>query len=98
ATAGRPREVGAVLLGALAGAVCVALAGLLSLAIDSDRAIVPATTQSPARYTGLGANPNTMAMVLAIAAPLALWALLEARSRRGKGAAAAVLLLLLGSV
>jgi hypothetical protein len=95
---GRPVAVGQVLLGLLAGAAAIAVGGLLNLWADSDRALVPATLATPARYNGLGGNPNTMAMLLAATLPLAAWAFAEARSTRGKAAAAAVFLLLDGSV
>ena len=88
-TAGRPVEVGQILLGVLAGAVIVAIAGLLVLVVDSDRALVPATLSQPALYKGLGSNPNTMALLFAITLPLTVWALLEAQSRLGRGIAAA---------
>jgi O-Antigen ligase len=95
---GRPRAVGAVLLGLLAGMTAVALAGLVDLVFEYPRAVVPATQQAPARYNGIGGNPNQMAMLLALGVPIAVWALLEARSRTGKALAAAVLLLLGGSI
>jgi hypothetical protein len=96
--AGRPRVAGQLLLGMLAAAAFIAVAGLVDLALQRDRALVPATTQSPARYNGLGGNPNAMAMVLASAVPLALWALREARSRAGRVAAGAMALLFFGSI
>jgi hypothetical protein len=98
AAAGRPDDVGIVLLGVLAGAVVVALLGLANLWADSDRALVPATRITPARYNGLGGNPNTMAMLFALALPIAVWTVVEARSRLGKVAAVAVVLLFEGSL
>lgn len=95
---GRPEVVAYVLLGVLAGAAVVAVGGLVHLAWSPDNALVPATRQSPSRFNGLGANPNTMALLLAIALPLALWALLEARSRLGKALAAGTLLLFAASL
>jgi hypothetical protein len=96
--AGRPRVAGQLLLGLLGAAAFVAVAGLVDLALQQDRALFPATTQSPARYSGLGGNPNTMPMVLAAALPPALWALREARSLAGRAAAAATALLFVGSI
>lgn len=93
-TQGRQDAVGQVLLALLAGAVAVAILGLLNLWADPDRALVPATAGSPARYNGLGGNPNTMAMLLAVAVPLAVWAVVEARSRWGKATAVGTFLLL----
>ena len=90
---GRQEAAGQALLGVLAGAVAVAILGLLNLWADPDRAIVPATAGSPARYNGLGGNPNMMPMLLALALPLAAWAFVEARSRWGKAAAVGTFLL-----
>jgi exopolysaccharide production protein ExoQ len=97
-TRGCSEAVGYILLGLLAGAVLVALGGLINLWADPDRALVPATVQSPSRYNGLGANPNTMAMLLAVALPLSVWAGVEARSRVGRLLAAGAFLLLDGSI
>jgi hypothetical protein len=94
---GSPRVPGLLLLALLAGAVAIAVGGLVELPI-SDRAHVPANIGSPVRYNGLGANPNTMPMLFALALPLTVWALLEASSRAGKLAAAASFLLLDGSI
>jgi O-antigen ligase len=95
---GDARRVGQLLLALLAGATLLAVAGLVELAFRSELAAVPATLTSPARYNGLGGNPNTMAMLLALALPLGVWATAEARTRAGRIAGGAVVLLLLGSV
>jgi hypothetical protein len=95
---GGHQAVGQILLGVLAGAVAVAVGGLINLWIEPDRALVPATLGSPARYQGLGGNPNTTAMLLAVTLPLAAWAAAEARSARGKVAAASAFVLLDGSI
>jgi O-antigen ligase len=91
---GRHEAIGQILLGLLAGAVAVAIGGLLNLWAEPDRALVPATTGSPARYNGLGGNPNTTAMLLAVALPLAAWAVAEARSAWGKATAVGAFVLL----
>ena len=78
---GRDGLAGAVVDGVLAGAAAVALAGLLVLAVDSDLAIEPATEQYPARYNGLGENPNTASLLLALATPIALARALNAPRR-----------------
>jgi O-antigen ligase len=93
-TRGRTVQVGRLLLGLLAGAALVAAGGALALLLGDDRATVPATVATPSRYNGLGGNPNTMALLLAVTLPIAAWALLAARTRRGKALAAAVLVLL----
>ena len=82
----------------LAGAAAVGVGGLLVLVFAHDRAVQPATSVLPARYQGLGGGPNTAMMMLAVALPLAVYALLEARRGRPRAAALAVTLLLLGSI
>jgi hypothetical protein len=78
AAAGSPERV---LAGLVAGAVVVALAGLLVLAADYHDAVSTASYQVPARYQGLGENPNTVPLLLALALPLAAVGLLRARRR-----------------
>ena len=96
--AGRERHVGQVLLAVLVAVVAVAVAGVIELFTWPDLARVPATTTSPARFNGLGGNPNTMAMLLALGLPLATWAVFEARTRAARIVAVAVVLLLYASV
>lgn len=93
----RAEAVARVLLAVLAAAVVVALLGLLHLWADPDSATVPATIGTPVRYNGLGGNPNTMSMLLALTVPLAVWAFLES-GRRGKIAAGLAFVLLDGSI
>ena len=97
ATRGRTQAVERLLAGLLAGSVAVALAGLVLLAVDHDSAIQPSSTDYPSRYRGFEQNPNTAAMLLAVATPLALLVLLQ-DGRTRKLAAAAVLLLFAGSL
>lgn len=94
----RSEAVGQLLLGILAGAGILAVGGLVTLALDSDRALVPATTGTPTLYNGLGSNPNAIALLFAISLPLVVWAFVEAESAVGKGVAAALFLLLDGSL
>jgi hypothetical protein len=82
----------------VAATAAVAAAGLVLLAIASDRAVQPATAQEPARYQGIGGGPNTAVMVLAIGVPLTAYVLLEARTGVRRFTAAALLVLLLGSI
>jgi O-Antigen ligase len=96
--AARPEVERAVLLGILLGATALALGGLAVLAFAHGDAVQAADTQSPARYQGLGGNPNTAAMLLALGVPLALCLVLEARRIAVRLAAAAALALLAGSV
>jgi hypothetical protein len=90
--------VGPFLLALLAGAALLAVAGLIKLAVDSNTAIVPATLEQGARYNGIGANPDTMALLFAVTLPLAVWAVYAARSRWERVGAFLVLLLLDGSL
>jgi hypothetical protein len=94
----RSHMVRPFLVALLAGAAFLAVAGLIKLAVDSNTAIVPATTTQGARYNGIGGNPDTMALLFAVAMPLAAWALFAARTAREKVGAVLVLLLLDGSL
>jgi O-antigen ligase len=76
----------------------VAVAGAIELLVRPDLARVPATLSSPVRFNGLGGNPNTMAMLMALGLPLAVWAAFEVRSRVARLATGAVFVLLYGSV
>ena len=96
--AGRPAFVGGILWALLAGAAAVALLGLLILSLSHDLAVQPASTQYPARYRGLGQNPNTVALLLALAVPLTLWAFDRTRTSHGRSAAVAGFVLLDGSI
>lgn len=95
AVQGRPQRAIAVLQGFLVGAAVVGVAGLILLAVDHHRAIQAATYQAPARFTGLGQDPNTVALLFAVTVPLAVWALLRGRRRP---LAAATLALLAGTI
>jgi O-Antigen ligase len=81
-----------VLTGLVAGAVLVALAGILVLALDHRDAVSPASQQVPARYEGLGENPNTVPLLLALALPISVAGLLRSRRRLLTAATIAVLL------
>src|SRR5207237_1431695 len=83
------RALGRRVLGAvLAGAVLVALAGIGVYLVRHGRAVQAATTQNPVRFRGIGQNPNTVAMLLAVALPLAALLGLEARTWARRLAAA----------
>lgn len=75
--------------GVVAGAAAVALAGLPLLGLDHAAAVHAASVGVPARYQGIGESPNTVALLLAIAVPLATWIALA--RRRLIGVAALVL-------
>ncbi len=97
AAAGRREAVTSVLVAVLAGGVVVALVGLAILAVDPGNAVQEATSSSAARYRGLGQNPNTVVMLLAVGMPIATWLLLREHGRL-RLAAGAALLLLAGSI
>ena len=96
--AARPSFVAEILWALLLGAAAVALLGLLILSLSHDLAVQPATVQYPARYRGLGQNPNTVAQLLALAVPLSLWAFDRARTILGKFAAVAAFVLFDASI
>ena len=98
AARGRPHIAGRLLLGLLAGAAAVAAAGLVVLELSFDDAVQAATVQTPLRYRGLGENPNTVSMLVAIATPLALWAAMTAARGRERTFGLASLLLFYGSI
>lgn len=77
---GRPADAAALLTGVVAGAAAACLAGGILLAVSWGDAVQAATAQSPARYRGIGANPNTLSLLAAVAAPAALALALRART------------------
>jgi O-antigen ligase len=83
---GRPELVGRILLAVLAAVVLITIAGVVELFHSYDQAVVPATRGQGARYSGIGNNPNQIAMLLALALPLALWGLAEVRRRAARAA------------
>lgn len=98
ATAGRPEAVRRILEALFAAPTIVALLGLYMLWVSHDQAVQAASTQYPARYRGVGQNPNTASLLLALAIPLGLWLLGTARSRVARVAVAAALVLVDGSI
>jgi O-antigen ligase len=73
------REPIVVLRAVLWGAAIVAVLSLVVLAVDRHVAVLPATAGAGWRFRGVGTNPNTVPMLLAVALPLALWATLAWR-------------------
>jgi hypothetical protein len=98
ATVGRPEAVRAILAALFAAAVLVALLGPYMLWVSHDQAVQAASTQYPARYRGMGQNPNTVALLLALATPLGLWLWSTARTRLGRIVVTAALLFMDGSI
>lgn len=82
AARGRPEFAARLLIGLLAGSTAVAAAGLVVLALSVDDAVQAASSTAPFRYRGLGENPNTVSLLVAVALPLALWVVMTAERRR----------------
>jgi O-Antigen ligase len=97
-SAGDRRSVERLLVSILVAAVAVAAAGAVVLLVSRDRALQEATASIPTRYRGIGQNPNTAAMLLAAALPLASWLILMGRGPRERAVAVAAFALLLGSI
>jgi len=87
-----------IVVGILAGVAAIAVWGFVELVRAYDDAVVPATTTQGARYQGIGQNPNTMAMLFAIALPLAAWAAAVAPTRPKRVLALVLAALLVGSI
>jgi O-antigen ligase len=98
ATRGRAAGVRSLLAGLLAGAAAVGIAGLVVLVVDYDAAVQPASTQYPARFQGFEQNPDTAALLFALAAPIGVYLLLRAGSWAARAAAGGALLLFAGSL
>ena len=98
ATADRPEAVRRILEALFAGAALVALLGLYMLWVSHDQAVQAASTQYPARFRGLGQNPNTVSLLLAVATPLGLELWVAARRMATRVALGAALLLVDGSI
>jgi len=81
-----------VLRGVLAGIAAVAVGSLVILVVDHHNAVLPATAGAGWRFQGIGENPNTDSMLLAVGLPLAVW--LGLVGRRWERPAGLVLLLL----
>lgn len=86
-----------VLLALVGGAVLVALAGLAVLAVNPGAAVQDATAQIPARFRGVGQNPNTAALLFAAALPVSVAFALREQGR-ARWVAAGATALLAGSI
>jgi hypothetical protein len=98
AVSAEPRIWPWVLNGILAGAVIVCLLGLVVLAVARHDAVQWESPGQPARFRGLGQNPNTVSMLAAIGMPIAFWLVVSGRERRVRIAGALALLLLFGTI
>jgi O-antigen ligase len=81
---GRPALRTRLLDGVLLAGAVVALAGFLYWLAEPSRGAIAATVEYPSRYQGIEENPNTAALLLAIAMPLALARALAARNLLGR--------------
>ncbi len=87
-----------LMAGVVGGGTAVALAGLIVLAFRHADAVEPATRDLPARYQGLGQNPNTVPLLLAPCLALTVWLLIRTSSSRRRMLLGAVALLFDGSM
>jgi O-antigen ligase len=91
AARGRPDRARRLIVGLAAGAGLVAVAGWLLLPFDALAAAQAAGSDTPWRFQGLGENPNTVAMLAALASPLVVWLTRATRSPLGRATWAIVL-------
>jgi O-antigen ligase len=82
ASAGDAARVERLLVALAAGAGAVALLGVVVLVASPHRALQDATQTIPSRFRGIGQNPNTTAMLFAVALPLVTWLALTSAGRR----------------
>jgi O-antigen ligase len=94
----RPETVRRILEALVAAAAIVALLGLYMLWVSHAQAVQSASFQYPARYRGIGQNPNTVPLLLALAVPLTLWLWTKAPSRFRKALVVGALVLFDGSI
>jgi len=83
-----------VLRGVLVGVTAVALISLVVLLVAHRDAVLPATTGAGWRFQGIGENPNTVSMLLAVGMPLAVWWWFD----RSRWVGGALVLLLAGEI
>lgn len=86
--------LGSVLIGAL----LVAVASLVAMVLARHDAVLPATAGAGWRFQGIGQNPNTVPMLLAVAYPIAVAGVLGSGSRRARLVLVAAFLLMAGEV
>jgi O-antigen ligase len=95
---GRPDAARRLLEAMLAAAIVCAVVGVLLLPVPHGHAIQHATKAYPARFQGVGENPNTVPLLLAVTMPIALWLLLRARERRRRLLLAGVIVLFVAHI
>jgi O-antigen ligase len=72
-TAGEPRSTRRLFAGLASGATVVGLLGVILGLAGSDSIAQPRGPLTPWRYRGFGENPNTIAILSAVALPLVVW-------------------------
>lgn len=87
-----------LLQGILVGATAAAAGGLVALAFFHDTAVQAATVQSPARFQGLGQNPDTVSMLCGLAFSIGVWAFVRARSLPARLLSGGSLVLFAGTI
>jgi O-antigen ligase len=80
-TASEPAELRRLLIGLALGAAFIAVVGFVMLAVGAKAAAQPANPLAPWRFRGFGENPNTVAVLAAVALPIVAWLGLTARTR-----------------
>ena len=94
----RPTLPVRLLQGIFLAAYACGVAGLFVLWLRHSVAVQAATVQYPARYDGLGQNPDTIAMLVGIGFPIGLWFFLRASTRLGQAFTGTALLLFVGTI
>jgi hypothetical protein len=94
----RPAIWPRILYAILGAAVVVCAIGLVVLAFSPDDAVQWPSPGSPARYRGVGQNPNTVPMLAAIALPIAFWLATEGRRNAVRLAGWTAVALLFGTI
>jgi hypothetical protein len=87
-----------VLEGIVYGAGLAALGGIILVVTDYGHAVQAAGSESPARFRGLGENPNTLPMLAAAALPIAVWYVATSRSKVRRAIGGCTALLLFGTI
>jgi hypothetical protein len=73
-----------LLAGLALGAAVVGAVGFVMLALGVNAAAQAATPRTPWRFRGFGENPNTVAVLAAVALPLVAWLGLTAKTQRSR--------------
>ena len=92
------RRIERLFVSLLIAADLVGLAGLVVLVVDHNLAIQAGVPTMPGRLRGFGENPNTAAMLFALALPLAEWLVVSGRGVLMRLVGVASFTLLYGSI